>query len=83
MYVRNQPGATRTVLAVSGMKDNANREVVLEALECVEGVLEVRVSLLRGAAIIWHNAGRPPSALIQAVEGAGFKASLAPGSAAF
>lgn len=83
MYAQSQPGNTRTVLAISGMKDNASRELVVEALEGVGGVREVRVRLLRAAATIWHDAGSPAAELIRAVEGAGFGASPAPGSAAF
>lgn len=83
MFLLSEPKASRTVLAITGMQDNASREMVVEALEGVRGVREVRVSLLRAAATIWHDAGRPPAELIHAVESAGFGAHLAPGSAAF
>ncbi len=71
-------GAFATVLAISGMRDNACRERVAEALARVDGAVDVSVSLIRARAIVVHGAACPPDALVRAVGDAGYHAALDP-----
>ena len=75
-------GATRTVLVIMGMRDNACRERTSEVLGRIKGVNSVSVSLIRARAVIEHEAPCQPAALVWAVVQAGFRASLngVPGS---
>lgn len=69
-------GVVRTELLISGMRDNACRERVAEALRRVEGVVDVSVSLLRARAIVLHTASCDREWLVRAVSGAGYQATL-------
>lgn len=69
------PHRTVTVLLVVGMKSPQCRQVVIEALEAVPGVLDVEVNLFRARASISHNNICTTSDLIRAVEGAGYAAT--------
>lgn len=71
-------GAARTVLLISGMRDNTCRERIAEALGRVEGVLDVGVSMVRGRAVVAHDAPCSPQELVRAVEAAGYGATLHP-----
>lgn len=66
----------RTELLISGMRDNACRERVAEALRRVEGVVDVSVSLLRARAIVLHTAACHSEWLVRAVLDAGYQATL-------
>ena len=70
----------RTELLVVGMRDNAGRERVSEALERVSGVVEVGVSLIRARAVVVHERWCEAVDLVRAVVGAGFEASVKGGS---
>jgi copper chaperone CopZ len=64
----------QTLLAISGMRDNDCRERLLDAIRRVDGVTDVRLSLIRGRAEITHDSTCDPAALIQAVVRAGYAA---------
>ncbi|GEM_PF-2031549 len=68
-------GVVRTELLISGMRDNACRERVAEALRRVEGVVDVSVSLLRARAIVLHTASCDKEWLVRAVGNAGYQAT--------
>ncbi len=68
--------ATRTVLLIMGMPDNASRERIVGALEAVDGVLEVDVNLHRGRAAIVHASRCDLEALVGAAVRAGFGVAL-------
>ena len=68
----------KTSLLITGMRDNASREVVLDALQSVDGVREVHVNLYRASATVIHEPACAPAALAAAVARAGFGASVAP-----
>ncbi len=68
-------GATRTRLLVIGMRDNAGREAVVEALSSIVGVVECEVSIFHARATIVHMPPCEVSALVGAVERVGFRAS--------
>jgi copper chaperone CopZ len=70
-------GAKRTELAILGMRSNACRERVGEALSQVEGVKEVSVSLIRANAIVVYSAPCGPAELRAAVRNAGYRAAPA------
>lgn len=70
------PEATRTVLVIMGMRDNACRERVSEVLGQVKGVRNVTVSLIRARAIVEHERPCEPSELISVMVKAGYGAAL-------
>ena len=67
---------TQTVLLITGMRDNEDREHVIEALAGVEGVVEIDVSLRRTRAVVHHRIGCKPKLLIEAVMFASFRADI-------
>lgn len=69
-------GVVRTELLISGMRDNACRERVADALRRVEGVVDVSVSLLRARAIVLHTASCDKEWLVRAVSAAGYQSTL-------
>ncbi|MFN7020162.1 MAG: heavy-metal-associated domain-containing protein [Phycisphaerales bacterium] len=76
---RNPPAGDpprRTVLVISGMRDNASREAVAEALANVPGVRDVSVSLMRAEAVVDHAPDCPPSNLTSAVTTTGCGAAI-------
>jgi len=64
-----------TVLWIGGMPDNRAREIVADALEGADGVLQVSVNLIRGRAVVVHRAICTPSDLIERVTRAGYEAT--------
>ena len=66
----------RTELLISGMRDNACRERVAEALRRVEGVVDVSVSLLRARAVVLHTGSCGRQWLVKAVGSAGYQATV-------
>jgi copper chaperone CopZ len=68
-----------TVLMIIGMRDNACRERLLEALRRVSGVREIRVSLMRARATIVHQPPCEAAELVWTVVSAGFGAAMEPG----
>jgi len=71
--------STRTVLLISGMRENSCRERVARLLETVAGVREVSVNLFRARATVMHEAGCDLGTLVRAVELAGCSAAIVPG----
>ncbi len=69
-------GATRTLLLITGMRDNRCRESVAGVLERVLGVKEVHVNLFRARATIIHEPPCAPADLIAAMARAGYGAAL-------
>ena len=67
---------TRTVLNVIGMRDNACRERISEALAAIDGVEEVDINLHRARARILHTLPCRPADLVSAIVEAGYGASL-------
>ena len=70
------PASMRTVIVVMGMRDNACRERVAEALGHVAGVGDVNVSLIRARATIVHAAPCSRADLVRAIVNAGFGAAI-------
>lgn len=68
--------ATKSVLLITGMLNNRDRERVADALERVAGVLQVDVSLHRAEATVLHNPARIAAGLAPAVAGAGYHATI-------
>ena len=66
----------KTVVYVIGMRDNACRERIADALGQVAGVADVEVSLIRGRAVVCHDTTCRARELVQAVRRSGFSASL-------
>lgn len=71
------PKQTRTEVVIMGMRDNACRERILDAIRRVDGVSEVSVSLIRAKATIDYTEPCAPAALVWAIVSAGFGAVLA------
>lgn len=69
---------TTTRLAISGMRSNSCREVVVEALAALRGVKDVSVSLIRAEAEVTHRPPCDPKQLVQAIVSAGYGATIAP-----
>lgn len=67
---------SRTLLLITGMRDNGCREIVTQALEILRGVSDVEVNLYRARAAIVHDSKVLPSELIEAVERVGYAASI-------
>lgn len=65
----------RTELLIYGMRANACRERVAEALRAIEGVGDVDVNLYRARAVVVHDALCTPARLAAAVTRAGFGAA--------
>lgn len=61
-----------TLLHILGMRDNACRERMIAALESVEGVLDVAVSLHRAQAMVRHDGRCSRDCLVSVVQGAGY-----------
>ncbi|MCC6320922.1 MAG: cation transporter [Phycisphaerales bacterium] len=66
----------RTILIITGLRDNASRERVSDHLIRVRGVRDVSVSLMRGQAVVEHAPDCPLQDLIAAVAAAGFVAAI-------
>lgn len=64
-------GSFRIMLLLSGMRSNACRERLSDALRRVAGVKDVSVSLIRGSAVVLFTAPCNAAALIRAVKHAG------------
>jgi copper chaperone CopZ len=72
------PGATtKTVLMVAGIRDNACRQKIVEALEAIEGVKEADVNLYRASATVIHDARCAVAELMRTVSAAGYFAEVA------
>jgi copper chaperone CopZ len=65
------------VLLITGMKDNACREIVTEVLESVNGVNAVQVNLVRASAVVVHEPSCTSADLIAAVGRRGYVAAIA------
>lgn len=65
-----------TVLMIMGMRDNACRERIVDALGKVRGVRDVDVNLMRARATVTHERTCDASELVWAVVRAGFGAAL-------
>jgi cation transport ATPase len=63
----NLPAPQMTVLLISGMRDNACREMLARVLERQVGVRQVHVNLYRAAATVVHDASISVEGLIQAI----------------
>lgn len=59
---------------IAGMRDNACRQKIAEALESIPGVKDVDVSLYRACAMIVHGPHCEAAELIQTIEHAGYAA---------
>lgn len=68
--------AVKTVLLITGMRDNTCRESIVRALSRVGGVKDVSVSLLRANALVTHVPPCRPELLIEAIARAGYAAVL-------
>jgi copper chaperone CopZ len=68
--------SVRTMLLITGMRDNACRERVTAALEAVPGVREVDVNLYRARATIAHARECSINECIRAVVQAGYTAAI-------
>lgn len=68
---------SRTILWITGMRDNDCRERLTEALDAVRGVIDVDVALMRGQATVTHEPTCTPLDLLRAVGAAGYAATLA------
>jgi copper chaperone CopZ len=64
----------KTVLNIKGMSCEHCVRHVTEALQGVEGVQSVSVSLKKNAAVVKHPEGLSPAALKSAVAAAGYEA---------
>ena len=62
---------------IAGMRDNACRQKIVEALESIEGVREADVNLYRSSATIVHDAHCAPAELMRTVSDAGYFAEVA------
>ncbi len=62
---------------IAGMRDNACRETIAEAIESIAGVNDVAVSLYRSCATIVHEPPCVAAELVRTVESAGYAAELA------
>jgi copper chaperone CopZ len=72
------PGTTtRTVLMIAGMRDNACRQKIIDALESIDGVKIADVNLYRSSAIIVHDAHCAPAELMRTVSESGYFAEIA------
>jgi copper ion binding protein len=65
----------KTTLKVTGMSCEHCVKHVTEALESIEGVKKVKVSLKAGEALIDHAEAVPLDAMLQAVSDAGYSAA--------
>jgi cation transport ATPase len=68
------PGTITTVLMIAGMRDNACRQKVAEAIESIAGVKDVNVNLYRARATIVHEPPCAQSMLMQTIEESGYAA---------
>jgi len=66
--------SVRTLLLVSGMRDNHCRECVASVIESMKGVEEVDVNLFRATAAIVHHAACSPEDFVRALSLAGYPA---------
>jgi copper chaperone CopZ len=64
------------VLVIMGMRDNACRERVAEALGQIDGVLSTNVSLIRARATVVHEPPCDAAQLVWTVVNAGYGAAL-------
>ena len=62
---------------IAGMRDNACRQKILEALESIEGVKDAHVNLYRASATIVHDARCAAAELMRTVSEAGYFAEVA------
>ena len=65
----------KTVLLITGMRENTCRERVVRALRRVGGVKDASVSLLRANAVVTYVPPCRPELLIEAVARAGYAAA--------
>lgn len=70
------PAARKTVVLIGGMRDNACRERIADALGRVKGVSDVEVSLMRGRAVVCHDGQCKTDELVLAVKRSGYSATL-------
>lgn len=68
---------TKSVLLITGMLNNRDRERAAAALERVKGVVQVDVSLHRAEATVLHRPAEVAAALMLAVADAGYQAVVA------
>lgn len=61
---------------IAGMRDNACREKIAEAIESIAGVKDVDVSLYRSRATIVHELPCVAAELVRTVERAGYAAEV-------
>jgi copper chaperone CopZ len=76
--LRISPESSRTVLLISGMRDEHSRERVAAAIERVEGVEAVSVNLFRATATVTYSRPCQVTHLVHAVDGAGYKGKFIP-----
>lgn len=62
---------------IAGMRDNACRQKIAEALESIEGVKDVDVNLYRARATIVHDPQCEAAELVRTVSEAGYFAEIA------
>jgi copper chaperone CopZ len=74
--VKVATASRKTIVLVSGMRDNACRERIADALARVRGVRDVEVSLMRGRAVVCHDGQCKTDELVLAVKRSGYSASL-------
>jgi copper chaperone CopZ len=67
---------TKTVILVTGMRDNCVREKITEALEEVDGVVQADVNLFRAQAVVLHRPPCAPVDLVRAVIRVGCRAEV-------
>jgi copper chaperone CopZ len=68
----------KTMLLISGMRDNRCRERIAALLESLPGVREAEVSLYRAFATVAHEPLCSADDFVRAVMAAGYGAVLAP-----
>lgn len=66
----------KVVLLISGMRENACRVKVEEALSRIAGVIDVGVSLMRAGGVVEYQTPCTEGELLRAVERAGFTATV-------
>lgn len=72
----NDDAGVLSVLRITGMRDNACRDRITEALIAVPGVRDADVSLFHATARVVHALSCTPQSLMSAVASAGYRAFL-------
>lgn len=67
-------GIRKQILFVSGMRSNLCRERMIALLDCVDGVIDVSVSLFRARAVVLFTPPCNTDSLVRAAELAGYAA---------